>query len=82
MTERPARVPGFTGDRALLPAARPYAARSVPRASAAVLTPQMLPLRPGSVGPLHCNGTCLCVTPEGCPCCHDIPPELLSVRRR
>lgn len=30
--------------------------------------------------PGHCDPTCLCVTPEGCPCCVQLPPLGLMAR--
>ena len=83
--------PGFSAEFSLGPASQPYASRSpgLDGRSAAAIIPQahrgfggQLGSRFGTFGTEGCIPGCLCVTREGCPCCHDVPPEMISMKRR
>jgi hypothetical protein len=75
----PASMPGFTADVTLAPVARFYApSRRAARPGSDGITAQMLRFKLPSEG---CNPDCVCVYPEGCPCCQSLFPPTLPKRR-
>jgi len=80
MTKR-VRMPGFTGEVSLEPAAKPYSSgRYKPREfTTAAVIPQ---LSLGSAGRVPCNPNCVCVTGENCPCCYDMTTPEMFVKAR
>jgi hypothetical protein len=74
------RMPGYGAERALGRAGASYPSRRQATADGGTFTLQAIFGRGGKGEPPgHCDPTCLCVTPEGCPCCVQLPPtELLG----
>ena len=64
------RMPGFTAEAAHYPSATSYGSRAARPEASGVLPSLVAP------GPGRCIPGCICVTPEGCPCCDSIfkPP--------
>jgi hypothetical protein len=80
------RSPGFNAYAAVYPTARHYRTMWSPADSRTSLSAALsipVPHRPvtGPLGPVpgpmgrKCDPTCLCVVPEGCPCCEVIAPR-------
>jgi len=78
------RMPGYDAEGALGPARTCYTSPRRAASGGRAFTPQAIFGRGGKgERPGHCDPTCLCVTPEGCPCCVQLPPtELLGTVAR
>ena len=63
------RMPGFTAETALLAAGRSYRAISRAGGRSSAISPSLVASRGSKPG---CDPTCVCVTPEGCPCCQSV----------
>ncbi len=62
-------MPGFTAETALFATTRSYRAISRTARLKPLVSPSLRLSRPTSRGPKPCIPGCICVTPEGCPCC-------------
>jgi hypothetical protein len=74
------RMPGYGAECALGLAGTSYTSSRQATADGGTFTLQAS-FGPRGRGepPGHCDPTCLCVTPEGCPCCVQLPPiELIG----
>jgi hypothetical protein len=75
------RSPGFTGESAIYATARHYrTARTVSGGAPSLTAALSLPPRPGQRG-RACLPGCICVTPEGCPCCDMAAPRQPTMLR-
>jgi hypothetical protein len=73
-------MPGYGAEFALGRAGTSYMWPRGAVADSAFVLQAILSRGGTSKPPRHCDPTCLCVTPEGCPCCGQIPPTELMAR--
>jgi hypothetical protein len=77
-------APGFTGESALYPTVGHYRSAWSTARGEATLTAALSPILSGGRGRggrRGCIEGCICVTPEGCPCCDVLPPEQRILQR-
>jgi hypothetical protein len=78
-------LPGFTADHSIGEHRRGYRTAGNARRGFAGISVAFAPqaLRPLLRGDKRgCDPTCLCITPEGCPCCQSIPYPIRGRVRR
>jgi hypothetical protein len=71
-------LPGFSAESTVYATGATYRLRAMTRASGAYPAARLVSTRPTSGQ--RCDPYCLCVTPEGCPCCEVIAPQQPDIR--